>query len=180
MQSKATSVSEYIASLPPDRQAAIQAVRQVILENLDSDNIEEIMQYGMIGYAVPHRVYPAGYHCDPKQPLPYVHLASQKNYMSLYLTCAYVDPRVKQWFLDAWASTGKKLDMGGGCLRFKKVDDVALDVIGDLIRRTPARAVIERYEETLRAGRARKAGAGEKAEAGRGRASKKGQAVAAG
>ena len=88
MQSKATTVSDYLASLPPDRRTAIEAVRKVILANLDKD-YEEGMQYGMIGYYVPHRVYPAGYHCDPKQGLPFAGLASQKNYMSVYLMGLY-------------------------------------------------------------------------------------------
>ncbi len=95
MQSKAATVKEYLASLPPDRRAALQAVRAVILKNLDPD-IHESMSYGMIGYAVPHSVFPAGYHCDPKMPLPFAGLASQKGYMSLYLMsvyCGCMEPR---------------------------------------------------------------------------------------
>ena len=88
MQSKATTVEQYLAELPEDRRKAVEAVRQVVLKNLDKD-FEEGMQYGMIGYYVPHRVYPAGYHCDPKQPLPFAGLASQKNHMALYLMCVY-------------------------------------------------------------------------------------------
>ena len=91
MQSKATSVDQYLAGLPADRRDAIEAVRAVILENLPK-GYEEGMQYGMIGYYVPHRVYPAGYHCDPLQPLPFAALASQKNHMSLYLMCIYGNP----------------------------------------------------------------------------------------
>jgi hypothetical protein len=93
----------------------------------------------MIGYFVPHRVYPAGYHCDPKQPPPFAGLASHKNYMSLYLMCVYGDTAHSDWFQKAWAKTGKKLDMGKSCIRFKKVDDLALDVIAEAIRRVPAR-----------------------------------------
>ena len=115
-------------------------MRKVILKNLDKD-YEEGMQYGMIGYYVPHRVYPAGYHCDPKQPLPFACLASQKNYMSLYLMCVYGDTPLAKWFAAAWAKTGKKLDMGKSCVRFKKLDDLALDVIGEAIRRLPAEEV---------------------------------------
>ena len=88
MQSKAKTVAEYLAELPEDRRKAIETVRQVVLKNLDS-HYEEGMQYGMIGYYVPHRVYPAGYHCDPKQPLPFASLGSQKNHMALYLMCIY-------------------------------------------------------------------------------------------
>src|SRR5436853_3693613 len=123
MQSKAANVSDYLASLPPDRRTAIEAVRKVILANLDKD-YEEGMQYGMIGYYVPHRVYPPGYHCDPKQPLPFICLASQKNYMSLYLGSAY-GPDQEKPFREAWAKTGKKLDMGKSCIHFKKLDDLA-------------------------------------------------------
>lgn len=141
MQSKAATVADYLAELPDDRRRAIAAVRKVILDNLDAD-YEEGMQYGMIGYYVPHRVYPAGYHCDPKLPLPFAALASQKNYMSLYLMCTYGDTPHGAWFRDAWAKTGKKLDAGKACIRFKKLDDLALDVIAQAIRRLPAKKYI--------------------------------------
>ena len=122
-------------------------MRAVILKNLDP-TFEEGMQYGMIGYYVPHSVYPPGYHCDPKQPLPFICLASQKNYMSVYLGCVYGPEREKP-FREAWAKTGKKLDMGKSCVRFKKVEDLALKVIGDSIRRLPARTFIEYYESVI-------------------------------
>ena len=95
MQSKASTVAEYLSRLPEDRRKDIDAVRQVILKNLDQD-YEEGIQYGMIGYYVPHRVFPAGYHCDPRQPLPFAALGSQKNYMSLYLMCVYGDSEIAQ------------------------------------------------------------------------------------
>src|SRR5688500_10751368 len=101
MQSKATSVKEYLAELPEDRRAAIAAVRKIILENLVG-GFEEGMQYGMIGYYVPHRLYPAGYHCDPKQPLPYACLASQKNHMAVYLMGLYLEGGDRPWFESAW------------------------------------------------------------------------------
>ncbi len=104
------------------------------------------MQYGMIGYFVPHSVYPAGYHCDPKQPLPFAGLASQKNHMSIYLMCLYSDSDLQEWFRAAWTKTGKKLDMGKSCVRFKKIEDVPLKVIGQTIKRVPAKKFIERYE----------------------------------
>jgi len=157
MQSKASTVQSYLRSLPEDRRAALDAVRNVILKNLDA-SYEEGMQYGMIGYYVPHRVYPQGYHCDPKQPLPFAALASQKNYMSLYLMsvycgCADHSPGNKhaQWFRDAWEKTGKKLDMGKACIRFKKVDDLPLDLIGEAIRRVPASKYIQFCESSLAA-----------------------------
>jgi hypothetical protein len=150
MQSKAITVEQYLSSLPEDRRLALEAVRKVILRNLDKD-YEEGIQYGMIGYYVPHRVYPAGYHCDPKQPLPFAGLASQKNYMSLYLMCVYGDSDHSHWFKSEWARTGKKLDMGKSCVRFKKVDDLALDVIAEAIRRVPARRYIEFCEAARKA-----------------------------
>lgn len=148
MQSKAATVAEYLASLPEDRREAITAVRDVILKNLDPV-IEEGMLYGMIGYYVPHSVYPPGYHCDPRVPLPFAGLASQKNYMSLYLMTVYGDGDVWDDFRAAWAKTGKKLDMGKCCLRFKKVDDLALGVIAQAIKKTKAKAYVKRYEEVL-------------------------------
>jgi hypothetical protein len=153
MQSKAPSIAQYLAELPPERRPAMEAVRQLVRDNLDPA-YQEAMQYGMIGWSVPHSLYPAGYHTDPKQPLPFAALASQKNHMSLYLMCTYVDGEENpeaNWFRSAWAKTGKKLDMGKSCVRFKKLDDLALDVIAEAIRRVPAKAYIARYEKNLAA-----------------------------
>jgi len=162
MQSKATTVEQYLASLPEERRAAISAVRDVIRKNLDTQ-YEEGMQYGMIGYYVPHKVFPAGYHCDPKQPLPFASLASQKSHMAVYLMCVYGQPEQEKWFREAWAKTGKKLDMGKSCVRFKKLEDVALDVLGEAIRRAPAKAYIAHYESVLRPPDKKKAPAAKKA-----------------
>jgi hypothetical protein len=149
MQSKAKTVKEYLAELPADRRAALEAVLEVFRKNVDKD-YELGVGYGMIGYSVPHRVYPAGYHCDPKQPLPYAGMASQKNYLSLYMMCLYGHGGEDKWFREAWAKTGKKLDMGKICIRFKRVEDLALDVIAEAIRRTPARKYIEFYESAIK------------------------------
>src|SRR5688572_28205785 len=105
MQSKAATVQQYLAELPADRRAAIETVRAVIRKNLDP-LYEEGMHYGMIGYYVPHRVYRAGYHCDPKQPLPFVCLASQKNHLAVYLGCVYGHAENERWFREAWTATG--------------------------------------------------------------------------
>jgi hypothetical protein len=148
MQSKATTVAQYLAELPPDRREAINAVRKAILENLN-DGFEEGMSYGMIGYYVPHRLYPAGYHCDPKQPLPFACLASQKNHMSVYLCTVYFEG--EKWFREQWAKTGKKLDMGKSCVRFKKLDDLALNVVGAAIAKFSVARYIELYEGVLKA-----------------------------
>ncbi len=132
MQSKAATVAEYLDSLPPDRRAAISAVRDVILQNLDSGYVEG-MQYGMIGYSVP-------------KGLQFAALASQKGYMTLHLMALYVqDSKLLTWFKGAWEKTGKKLDMGKACIRFKKLDDLPLEVIGEAIRRVPARTYVEQY-----------------------------------
>jgi hypothetical protein len=149
MKSKAKSVSEYLKSLPPDRRAAIGAVRKVILQNLPK-GYKETMQYGMIGYVVPHSIYPAGYHCDPKQPLPFACLASQKNYMSLYLMTVYGQKETEVWFRKEFAAAGKKLDMGKSCVRFKKLDDLPLDVIGKAIARVPVKEYVEFCERVFK------------------------------
>jgi hypothetical protein len=155
MQSKASTVDAYLKELPADRRDAIQAVRAVILKNLDSTYAEG-MNYGMIGYYVPHSAYPAGYHCDPRLPLPYIGLGSQKNHMSLHIMCLVFGAPLRSWFEAEWKKAGKKLDAGVGCVRFKKLDDVALDVIGALVKRTPAASYIAQYEEALNAPRTKR------------------------
>lgn len=156
MQSKATTVEEYLKQLPEDRRAAISKVRSVIRKNLPK-GVAEGMQYGMIGYFIPHKLYPPGYHCDPKQPLPFAALASQKNYMSIYLCSIYQDPGDERWVRDEFAKHGKKLDMGKSCIRFKKLDDLPLEVIGEAVARFPAAGYIARYEAQLAAAKAAKA-----------------------
>jgi hypothetical protein len=147
MQSNALTVQQYLASMPADRRETIEAIRAVILKNLPQ-GYQEGMQYGMIGYFVPHGVYPAGYHCDPKQPLPFIGLASQKNHMALYMFCLYLDDDQAQSFRDSWLATGKKIDMGKSCIRFKKLGDVPLEVIGKAVR-VPAKKFVESYEKRL-------------------------------
>jgi len=148
MQSKATTVADYLAALPEDRRQALEALRKTIRANLDKD-LEEGMQYGMIGYYVPHSVFPAGYHCDPKQPLPFAGLASQKNHMSMYFLALYAhgdsENELTRAFQDAWKKTGKKLDMGKACIRFKKLEDVPLEVVGATVKKLTAKAFIGAY-----------------------------------
>jgi len=148
MTSKAKTVAEYLKNLPDDRRTAISAVRKVVLDNLPK-GYEECMNYGMIGYVVPHSIYPPGYHCDPKLPLPFASLASQKNHMAVYVMTVYGDNDTEKWFRKAWAVTGKKLDMGKCCIRFKKLEDVPLDVIGQLVARVPVKKFIAAIEEVL-------------------------------
>jgi hypothetical protein len=146
MQSKATTVKQYLAELPPDRREAIAAVRKVILANLPK-GIEETMQYGMIYYVVPFSLFPDGYHCDPSLPLGFAGLASQKNHMAIYLMTCYGHKDTEQWFVKAYKASGKKLDMGKSCVRFKKLDDLPLDVIGQAVARVPLDKYIEAYEK---------------------------------
>jgi Domain of unknown function (DU1801) len=164
----AATVEQYLASLPEDRRAALNAVRAVFKKNLDK-NIQEGIQYGMIGYFVPHSVFPQGYHCDPKQPLPYAGLSSRKGYMSVHLMSVYMNPASRSAFEAAWKKTGKKLDMGAACIRFKKLEDLPLDVLGEAIKRATASEYIAHYEANLsksKSGKARsKAGKPAKAKA---------------
>ena len=155
MQSKASTVSEYVAELPEDRRVAIEAIRKTIKKNLDK-RFKEGMQYGMIGYFVPHSVYPDGYHCDPRQPLPFAGLASQKNHIGIYLMCIYGDEKHQKWFQGAWKKTGKKLDMGKACIRCKNLDGVALDVIGEAIRRVSVDDYIATYESNIKSSTAKR------------------------
>lgn len=156
MQSKAKTVAAYLAELPADRRAALEAVRRVIFANLDP-TFKEGMLYGMIGYYVPHEVFPAGYHCDPSKPLGVAGLASQKQAMSLYHMGLYGSPEDKAWFVGEWKKTGKKLDMGKSCIRFKKLEDLPLDLIGRMFKRYSAKGYIKWYEEMLAQMGARKA-----------------------
>ena len=149
MQSKAKTVKEYLDQLPEDRREAISTVRDVMRKNLPK-GFEEGMQYGMIGYYVPHSVYPAGYHCNPEEPLPYASLASQKNYMSIYLMCIYGEEKHREWFVEAWQKAGKKLDMGKSCVRFKKLEDVPLKVVGQAIKRVTVKRYIDFYENATK------------------------------
>jgi len=148
MTSNAKTVEEYLASLPPDRRTAIGAVRNVILTNLPA-GYEEVMQYGMIGYVVPHSIYPAGYHCDPTKPLTYALLGSQKNHMAIYLCNVYGHKETETWFRKAFTASGKKLDMGKSCVRFKKLEQLPLEVIGQVIARTPVDKYIACIEQIL-------------------------------
>lgn len=162
MQSKATTVEAYLKELPEDRRVALEAIRKVFKKNLGK-GYEEGMQYGMIGYYVPHSVYPPGYHCDPKQPLPFAGLASQKNHMSMYMMCIYGIDEHREAFIRGWteaaaAGRAKKLDMGKACIRFKKLEDVPLDVVGEAIKRVPVKAFIEHYESVIKGGGKRDSG----------------------
>ena len=150
MNSTASTPDQYVAQLPDDRKAALGRLREVILTNLPP-GFEETMSYGMIGYVVPHSLYPAGYHCDPKLPLPFINLASQTQYIALYHMGIYADPDLLKWFLEAYAQKGiGKPDMGKSCIRFKKPENIPFDLIGELCRQVTPQAWIARYESALK------------------------------
>ena len=162
MPSEVQDVEEYLASLPEDRREAITAIREVILKNLPK-GYEEGIQWGMPSYFVPLSEYPSGYNCQPDQPLPFVGFASQKNHMAFYGFCIYMDDALKDRFIEDWKKTGKKLDMGKSCVRFKKLEDVPLKVIGDAVKRVPMKKYIKQYEEQLQNSGSRKRTAKKKA-----------------
>ena len=155
MTAKPTTVTQYLASLDPDRKKALQAVRKVIKANLDP-KVKEGIQYGMIGYFIPHSVYPDGYHCSPEQPLPFLSIASQKNHMAVYLFCIYGDEAEAGRFEKQWAKSGKKLDMGKSCVRFKRLEDVCLTSLGAAVKRMTAAKFIKHYEANMVSATARK------------------------
>jgi hypothetical protein len=157
MQSKAKTVKEYLEELSKDRREALEKVRRVIRKNLPK-GYEESMQYGMIGYGVPLKLYPAGYLGDKKTLLPYAALASQKNHMAVYLMNIYGNKETQKWFdgeVEKWQNVAprqargkKKLDMGKSCVRFRKIDDLPLDLIGKAVAKTSVKKCIEIYEKS--------------------------------
>ncbi|HEX8561522.1 MAG TPA: DUF1801 domain-containing protein [Flavobacterium sp.] len=150
MTSVATTPEEYIASLPEDRRDAMQKLRNIIIENLP-EGFDETIAYGMIGYVVPHSVYPAGYHCDPKLRLPFINIASQKNFIALYHMGMYADKPLFDWFTEQYPLHSKaKLDMGKSCVRFKKLDAIPYDLIGELASKLSPQQWIGIYESQLK------------------------------
>ncbi len=150
MQSKAATPEEYVESLPEDRREAINKLRKVIRKNLPKGFVEE-MSYGMIGYVVPHKLYPKGYHCDPKLPLPFLNIASQKNFIAVYHMGIYMNPKLLDWFTNEYPKhSKKKLDMGKSCLRFKKPDEIPFDLIGELASKMTVTEWIALYEKALK------------------------------
>ncbi|MEI7657565.1 MAG: DUF1801 domain-containing protein [Phycisphaerae bacterium] len=152
------TVRDYLGSLPPDRREALESLRALFLANVDK-GIEEGMQYGMIGYFIPHARYPAGYHCDPSQPLPFAGLSSKKSHLSMHLMGCYMNGPLKDRFVKAWKASGKKLDMGAACVRFTSIDQVPLDVVADLLRAMTVDAYIAQYEAAMRPGAKKSAAA---------------------
>ncbi len=150
MQSKATTPEQYLNELPEDRQEPMRKLREVITDNLPPD-FTEAMSYGMLGYVVPHSVYPAGYHCDTKLPLPFMSIASQKNFIAVYHMGIYAIPELMEWFTTEYAKRVKgKLDMGKSCVRLKKIDQIPYDLFGELATKLTAQQWIDVYEKAFR------------------------------
>jgi uncharacterized protein YdhG (YjbR/CyaY superfamily) len=146
MKIQANSPDQYLENVPEDRKSPIAQLRKAILDNLP-EGFEETMSYGTIGYVVPHTMYPAGYHCDPKLPLPFINLASQKNFVALYHMGIYTDPDLLTWFQNNWdANVCGKLDMGKSCIRFKKMDRIPFDLIGQLVTKMSVADWVAQYE----------------------------------
>ena len=146
MQYKATSPEDYISQVPEERQEALKQLRKVINKNLPK-GFEEGIQYGMIGYYVPHSIYPDGYHCTPSEPLPFMSFASQKNSVNLYHSGIYAIPELHDWFVSEYPKHCKrKLDMGKSCIRFKKIDEIPFGLIGELSSKITVEEWINFYE----------------------------------
>ena len=149
VRSLATTVEQYIQELAPDRQASIRQLREVISSHLPP-GFEEQVGYGMIGWVVPHRLFPAGYHCDPSQPLPFMGLAAQKNFDALYHMGLYMNPELLDWFQQEYALRApRRLDMGKSCIRFKKPGHIPYELIGELAGRMSPQDWIACYQKAL-------------------------------
>jgi len=150
MQSSVLTPDEYFASLPIERQEAMKELRAVIKKNLPKDFKEE-MSYGMVGYVVPHTLFGAGYHCDPKLPLPFMNIASQKNFIAVYHMGIYADPQLLEWFVNEYPKHSKtKLDMGKSCIRFKKPEQIPFVLIGELATKMTPAQWIQLYEKNYK------------------------------
>ncbi|MET0394302.1 MAG: DUF1801 domain-containing protein [Chitinophagaceae bacterium] len=150
MPSKATTAEQYLDELPEDRKSAVATLREAIVKNLPK-GFREGMAYGMPGYAVPHEIYPAGYHCDPKQPLPFMSIASQKNFIAFYHMGLYAMPELLEWFTAEYPKhSAAKPDMGKGCVRFKKPEHIPYKLIAELVKKVSVKDWIDVYEKNVK------------------------------
>ncbi|MCX7551526.1 DUF1801 domain-containing protein [Xanthomarina sp. F2636L] len=150
MQYKASSPDEYIKQVPEERKEALKTLRKTIKDKLPK-GFEEGIQYGMIGYYVPHSMYPDGYHCDPKTPLPFMSFASQKNSINLYHSGIYANPEIHDWFVNEYPKHSKrKLDMGKSCIRFKKINEIPFNLIAELCEKLTVDEWIDIYETNIK------------------------------
>jgi hypothetical protein len=150
MQLNAKSVKEYLTKVPKERSGYFKKLRETILTTLPK-GFDEQMNYGMIGYVVPHDIYPEGYHCDPKLPLPFANIASQKNFIGFYHMGIYANPKLLEWFVKEYPKhSDTKLDMGKSCVRFKKMDKIPYDLIGKLMSKMTVTDWIKLYEKNIK------------------------------
>jgi hypothetical protein len=150
MQSTAKTAQDYLDTLPDGRKTIMNALRKTLTENLP-EGFKEGMGYGMLCYSVPHSIYPAGYHCDPKLPLPFISLASQKNFIALYHMGIYANKELLDWFVAEYPKYAKyKLDMGKSCIRFKKTDDIPIALIAELAKKMTVADWIQTYESAFK------------------------------
>tara|TARA_B110001454_G_scaffold114143_1_gene106871 strand:- start:114 stop:587 length:474 start_codon:yes stop_codon:yes gene_type:complete len=156
MQFKSKTILEYISQLTEDRKEPISKLRNIINQNIDRGFSEEI-NYGMIGWVVPHSLYPEGYHCDPKLPLPFMSIASQKHFIAVYHMGVYASPKLLEWFISEYPKhCSTKLDMGKSCIRFKKNENIPYNLIGELVTKMSANDWIMLYESNVKDARKRK------------------------
>ncbi|MDI5951251.1 DUF1801 domain-containing protein [Flavobacterium yafengii] len=150
MQSTATSIKAYLEEIPEERKIAFTKLRETILENIPKGFVEQ-MSYGMIGYVVPHSIYPDGYHCEPKLPLPFMGIASQKNFIALYHMGIYANPELLNWFVTEYPKhSTQKLDMGKSCIRFKKMNQIPFELIAALVQKMSVQEWIICYESAFK------------------------------
>ena len=150
MAGNSDPIEEYLLKLPPDRREAISNLRRVLTKNLPK-GFKETSSYGMIGYVVPKSIYPPGYHCDTNLPLPFINLASQKNFIALYHMGLYASPELLKWFTTEYPKHCKtKLDMGKSCIRFKKPEQIPFELIGELASKMAVKDWIGLYEQNLK------------------------------
>ncbi|WKL43925.1 DUF1801 domain-containing protein [Flavobacterium sp. ZE23DGlu08] len=149
MQSTATTVSAYLEEIPEERKDALKKLRETILKNIPKGFVEQ-MTYGMIGYVVPHSIYPNGYHCTPELPLPFMSFASQKNFIAVYHMGIYANPELLNWFVTEYPKhSTQKLDMGKSCIRFKKVNQIPFELIAELAQKMSVQEWITCYESQI-------------------------------
>ena len=145
----AKNIEEYLEMIPIERKEPIQKLREIILQNLPK-GFEEVIGYGMPGYVVPHSIFPDGYHCDPKLPLPFMGFASQKNFIAFYHMGIYANKELMDWFVSEYPKYSKlKLDMGKSCIRFKKINEIPYQLIGELVSKVTVEDWIKLYKEAF-------------------------------
>lgn len=150
MKTEGNTVEAILSNVPPERAEAFNSLHQRILKNLP-EGFEAAMSYGMLGYVVPHRIYPAGYHCKPTEPLPFASIASQKNSINFYHMGIYSNPELLDWFVAEYPKHSKqKLDMGKSCIRFKKLEEIPYELIGELMTKMSVQQWIDLYESQLK------------------------------